>query len=52
MTLFLKTPYGNTIAYNQIKGNKTGIVFLSGFGSDMQGFTQGVAIWNDNGFKS
>ena len=25
MTIFLKTPYGNTIAYNQIKGNKTGI---------------------------
>ena len=37
MTNFIKTPHGSTIAYNQIKGKKTGIVFLSGFGSDMQG---------------
>ena len=37
MTKYINTPYGNKLAYNQIKGNKTGIVFLSGFGSDMQG---------------
>mgnify|MGYP000025273167 FL=1 len=54
MTFFLKTPYGNTIAYNQIKGNKTGIVFLSGFGSDMQGkkalFIEKWAKKNDHSF--
>ena len=54
MTIFLKTPYGNTIAYNQIKGNKTSIVFLSGFGSDMQGkkalFIEKWAKKNDHSF--
>ena len=37
MTSFINTPHGSTLAYNQIKGKGTGIVFLSGFGSDMQG---------------
>jgi pimeloyl-ACP methyl ester carboxylesterase len=37
MTKFIKTPHGSTIAYNKIKGEKVGIVFLSGFNSDMQG---------------
>ena len=37
MTSFINTPHGSTLAYNQIKGKNTGIVFLSGFGSDMQG---------------
>ena len=37
MTKFLNTPDNNTIAYNQLKGKNTGIVFLCGFNSDMQG---------------
>ena len=37
MTKFINTPHGSTIAYNKIKGKKAGIVFLSGFKSDMQG---------------
>ena len=37
MTKFINTPHGSRIAYNQIIGKKNGIVFLSGFGSDMQG---------------
>ena len=37
MTNFIHTPHGSKIAYNQTFGEKTGIVFLSGFGSDMQG---------------
>jgi pimeloyl-ACP methyl ester carboxylesterase len=54
MTNFIKTPHGSTIAYNQIKGKKTGIVFLSGFGSDMQGkkalFIEKWAKDNDHSF--
>mgnify|MGYP001228874892 CR=1 FL=1 len=37
MTSFINTSKGNTIAYNQIIGKNTGIVFLSGYNSDMQG---------------
>tara|TARA_Y100000991_G_scaffold34554_1_gene22832 strand:+ start:404 stop:1150 length:747 start_codon:yes stop_codon:yes gene_type:complete len=37
MTNFINTSEGNTIAYNQIIGKNTGIVFLSGYNSDMQG---------------
>ena len=37
MTKFINTLDGNTIAYNQIIGKNIGIVFLSGFNSDMQG---------------
>ena len=37
MTKFINTSHGSTIAYNKIKGKKAGIVFLSGFKSDMQG---------------
>ena len=37
MTKFINTTHGTTIAYNKIKGKKPGIVFLSGFKSDMQG---------------
>ena len=37
MTKFIDTPHGSRIAYNQIIGKKNSIVFLSGFGSDMQG---------------
>ena len=37
MANFIDTPHGNTIAYNQFIGKKTGIVFLSGFKSDMKG---------------
>ena len=37
MTQFIKTLVGNTIAYNQLIGKNIGIVFLSGFKSDMQG---------------
>ena len=37
MTSFIKTSEGNTIAYNQIIGKNKGIVFLSGYNSDMQG---------------
>ena len=54
MTNFIKTPHGSKIAYNQIKGKKTGIVFLSGFGSDMQGkkalFIEKWAKDNDHSF--
>ena len=54
MTNFIKTPHGSRIAYNQIKGKKTGIVFLSGFGSDMQGkkvlFIEKWAKDNDHSF--
>ncbi len=37
MTNFIDTPHGNTIAYNQFIGKNIGIVFLSGFKSDMRG---------------
>ena len=37
MTKFIKTYYNQTIAYNKIEGKKTGIIFLGGFNSDMQG---------------
>ena len=37
MTKFINTPHGNTIAYNQFIGKNVGIVFLSGFKSDMRG---------------
>ena len=37
MTKFINRLDNNTIAYNQITGKKEGIVFLSGFNSDMQG---------------
>ena len=37
MTSFINTPHGSRLAYNQIKGKNAGVVFLSGFGSDMQG---------------
>ena len=37
MTQFIKTNYNQTIAYNKIEGKKTGIIFLSGFKSDMMG---------------
>ena len=37
MTSFINTPHGSRLAYNQTLGNNTSLVFLSGFGSDMQG---------------
>ena len=37
MTKFISTNYHQTIAYNKFKGKKTGIIFLSGFMSDMTG---------------
>ena len=37
MTKFIKTSYHQTIAYNKIEGKKTGIIFLGGFKSDMNG---------------
>ncbi len=37
MTKFINTSDGNTLAYNQLTGKNEGIVFLSGFNSDMQG---------------
>ena len=37
MTKFINTLDNNTIAYNQLTGKNVGIVFLSGFNSDMQG---------------
>ncbi len=37
MTKFIKRLDNNTIAYNQLIGKNEGIVFLSGFNSDMQG---------------
>ena len=40
MTKFISTNYHQTIAYNKFKGKKTGIIFLSGFKSDMNGQKQ------------
>lgn len=37
MTKFINRLDNNTIAYNQLTGKNVGIVFLSGFNSDMQG---------------
>ena len=37
MTKFINRLDNNTIAYNQLIGKNAGIVFLSGFNSDMQG---------------
>ena len=37
MTKFINRLDNNTIAFNQLTGKNTGIVFLSGFNSDMQG---------------
>ena len=37
MTKFIKRIDNNIIAYNQLTGKNLGIVFLSGFNSDMQG---------------
>ena len=37
MTKFINRLDNNTLAYNQLIGKKEGIVFLSGFNSDMQG---------------
>ena len=37
MTKFINTLDNKTIAYNQLTGKNVGIVFLSGFNSDMQG---------------
>ncbi len=37
MTKFIKRLDNNIIAYNQLTGKNLGIVFLSGFNSDMQG---------------
>ena len=37
MTKFINRLDNNTIAYNQLIGKNSGIVFLSGFNSDMQG---------------
>ena len=37
MTNFIDTPHGSKLSYNQITGKNFGIVFLSGYGSDMQG---------------
>ena len=54
MTNFIDTPHGNTIAYNQFIGKKTGIVFLSGFKSDMKGnkalYIENWAKDNDHSF--
>ena len=54
MTNFIDTPHGNTIAYNQFIGKKTGIVFLSGFKSDMKGnkalYLENWAKDNDHSF--
>ena len=54
MTKFINTPHGSTIAYNKIKGKKAGIVFLSGFKSDMQGkkaiYIENWAKENDHSF--
>lgn len=43
MTQFLTTPEGRRLAYNQTMGSGTGVVFLGGFKSDMQG-TKAVAL--------
>lgn len=48
MANFIDTPHGNTIAYNQFIGKKTGIVFLSGFKSDMKG---NKALYLENWLK-
>ncbi|SFI52490.1 alpha/beta hydrolase [Celeribacter neptunius] len=37
MTDFLDTPSGRRIAYNRLEGEGTGVVFLGGFMSDMEG---------------
>ena len=37
MPEFLDTPSGRRIAYHQIAGEGTGVVFLGGFKSDMEG---------------
>ena len=37
MTKFINRLDNNTLAYNQLRGKNVGIVFLSGFNSDMQG---------------
>ena len=54
MANFIDTPHGNTIAYNQFIGKKTGIVFLSGFKSDMKGnkalYIENWAKDNDHSF--
>ena len=54
MTNFFETPHGNTIAYNQFIGKKIGIVFLSGYKSDMQGkkalYIENWAKENDHSF--
>ena len=54
MTKFINTTHGTTIAYNKIKGKKPGIVFLSGFKSDMQGkkaiYIENWAKENDHSF--
>lgn len=54
MTKFINTSHGSTIAYNKIKGKKAGIVFLSGFKSDMQGkkaiYIENWAKENDHSF--
>ncbi|WP_312528465.1 alpha/beta hydrolase [Paracoccus sp. (in: a-proteobacteria)] len=43
MTEYLDTSAGRRIAYNQSEGHGTGVVFLGGFRSDMQG-TKAVAL--------
>ena len=54
MANFIDTPHGNTIAYNQFIGKKMGIVFLSGFKSDMKGnkalYIENWAKDNDHSF--
>lgn len=43
MTDYLETPQGRRIAYNRTEGRGTGVVFLGGFRSDMQG-TKAIAL--------
>ncbi len=54
MTKFINRLNNNTIAYNQLIGKKEGIVFLSGFNSDMQGkkalYLEKWAKENDHSF--
>ena len=54
MTKFINRLDNNTIAYNQLIGKKEGIVFLSGFNSDMQGkkalYLEKWAKENDHSF--
>ena len=54
MTKFINTTHVTTIAYNKIKWKKPGIVFLSGFKSDMQGkkaiYIENWAKENDHSF--